>query len=536
MKTIIRKARKLLSLKWQYQLLVFPIFLLLGANRLRIHFIPFKKLASHNGKHCGSLAFSLLSNKPKQNTRAKRIGRLVEQIANNTPWESKCLVQAMTAQILLKQLNIPHVMFFGLGKTDAKDPKPLKAHAWLTSDRIHVTGGNCWDEFTIVSSFATTCGEIDQERKKNRFQKVLFELCGNEKYRGHHQELITLITQQSAWNIIYELAEWHRVIPHLYERTKKYNNLSSLTSINKTLSREIKNQTIKTLNIYSEILSINDLFIKENIDYAVFKGVAFCKLFGINTNQRHTGDLDILINKEKIWHVDSLFVRNGYRKIEPIDSNLELSLREKREILLKGKDICYINYKKNTKIEIHFKLFHNDSLYPVSTQTLLKRREFITINKIKIPALSIYDHKTYLLAHAAYSGLYRLKWVIDIKTISESGVSYTEKSTTLKIEEENLDRIASLMISLCNQLLNTNIDLIRNTNPIIIKFLVEHGKKALEARKIPKDRRKSLPTIPKTREFILKIIYKNLLKSSLKYKTKENIILLLRNAPSKLKF
>lgn len=69
---------------------------------------------------------------------AYRIGSRVERACEHTPWESKCLVKALTAAHLLKKKHLPYTLYLGLGKENDK----LIAHAWLRSGQVYITGGN----------------------------------------------------------------------------------------------------------------------------------------------------------------------------------------------------------------------------------------------------------------------------------------------------------------------------------------------------------------------------------------------------------
>lgn len=70
--------------------------------------------------------------------RAYYIGRLVEATARGTPWESKCLVCALTARKLLLAEGIATTLYLGVGKENDK----MIAHAWLRCGQLYITGGN----------------------------------------------------------------------------------------------------------------------------------------------------------------------------------------------------------------------------------------------------------------------------------------------------------------------------------------------------------------------------------------------------------
>lgn len=68
---------------------------------------------------------------------AKLVSRHVNRIAGHTPWESKCMVRAMTAQKLLAEHHIETTLYLGVGKNEAGG---MRAHAWLRYGTYCVTG------------------------------------------------------------------------------------------------------------------------------------------------------------------------------------------------------------------------------------------------------------------------------------------------------------------------------------------------------------------------------------------------------------
>lgn len=81
-------------------------------------------------------------------TKAYHIGRMVERIAEKTPWKSTCLVKAMTARKLLVREHIPCTLYLGVGKAEGK----MVAHSWLRCGTVYVTGGN-GAGYAIVAKF-----------------------------------------------------------------------------------------------------------------------------------------------------------------------------------------------------------------------------------------------------------------------------------------------------------------------------------------------------------------------------------------------
>lgn len=113
--------------------------------RFCIRFVPIKYLRKHFGIEGEE---SPKEGRWEDYRYAKLIARHVNQSANNTPWESKCLVRAWTAQSLLKKKNIPTTLYLGVGTEEGR----MVAHAWIRTGELYVTGGN-GEGYAVVATF-----------------------------------------------------------------------------------------------------------------------------------------------------------------------------------------------------------------------------------------------------------------------------------------------------------------------------------------------------------------------------------------------
>jgi hypothetical protein len=129
-----------------------PLWLLLGLAKAVIFTLSFKRLAPHLGQSQGVAAWVPLVNQAQQ-ARAVQIGRAVQLAARYTPWDSNCFPQAVAARLLLGWYGVPYALYFGLMR-DA-DSAGMKAHAWVCADRVAVTGGRSFGQFTVVGVFVT---------------------------------------------------------------------------------------------------------------------------------------------------------------------------------------------------------------------------------------------------------------------------------------------------------------------------------------------------------------------------------------------
>lgn len=77
------------------------------------------------------------------------ISKEVNRVADRTPWQSLCLVRALTARHLMLRRGIPTTLYLGVGKDENQK---MIAHAWLRCGEMYLTGGN-GSEYATVAKF-----------------------------------------------------------------------------------------------------------------------------------------------------------------------------------------------------------------------------------------------------------------------------------------------------------------------------------------------------------------------------------------------
>ena len=124
-----------------------------GVVRLALLIIPFRWLAPLLGVHHHNHQLSPLV-PPHILQFAWRAGRIVTLATRYTPWQSKCLVQAVLVRTLFAVYNVPYALYLGVTLTkDAQ--KPMKAHAWVKVGPWIVIGREGHRQYTVVSAFVS---------------------------------------------------------------------------------------------------------------------------------------------------------------------------------------------------------------------------------------------------------------------------------------------------------------------------------------------------------------------------------------------
>ncbi len=81
----------------------------------------------------------------------QRVGRTVRRVERRVPWQSKCLIQAMSAKTMLARRGISGTIYLGLLRVDDEE---FKSHAWLRCGTRFVTGRKGHEPFLPMSTFA----------------------------------------------------------------------------------------------------------------------------------------------------------------------------------------------------------------------------------------------------------------------------------------------------------------------------------------------------------------------------------------------
>lgn len=74
----------------------------------------------------------------------------VASVCKRTPWESKCLVQALTAKKMLNRRGFPCTLYMGVMPDKEKG---MVAHAWLRCGTAYVTGGNGGRHYAVTAIY-----------------------------------------------------------------------------------------------------------------------------------------------------------------------------------------------------------------------------------------------------------------------------------------------------------------------------------------------------------------------------------------------
>jgi hypothetical protein len=148
--SLIDELRKFSSRSWQERRMFAEAFVLLGVMRAAIVLFPFRKITARLGLTPG--ASPAVSN-PVLSVKPTDIGWAVQAAAARTPWQSACLVQALTGMLMLGRRGINATLYLGVAR-DESGAEAMAAHAWLRCGAAILTGAGGVERYVAISSFS----------------------------------------------------------------------------------------------------------------------------------------------------------------------------------------------------------------------------------------------------------------------------------------------------------------------------------------------------------------------------------------------
>ena len=136
------------------RILTYEAAVTLWFARLWLVLMPFRKVAEKLGtSYPAATPNSMLApTSNEQDAIAEQVGEAVRRASKNVPYKAVCIQQAVAAKIMLARRGIPSVMHFGVGRTDDEHEK-MRAHAWLATANVEVTGYPLDDGLTEIAYF-----------------------------------------------------------------------------------------------------------------------------------------------------------------------------------------------------------------------------------------------------------------------------------------------------------------------------------------------------------------------------------------------
>jgi hypothetical protein len=292
--------------------------------------------------------------------------------------------------------------------------------------------------------------------------QLLCALCSSGRI-----DPLPLATTLSAqdWDRFWQLTLRHRVGPTVTRALSQQPAIQIPEHIQAKMHRETQQNALKALRTAAELVRLTHLLETAQIRFVTFKGIALTQQMGLAIQERHVGDIDLLLaNKDDIWRADALILQAGYQRDTPAAAVLN-SKKQRHYYLQQIKDITYIHPQQGHRLELHHRLLPNPATCDLSAPSVYAARSYIRLGQTNVPCINTADHQLYLLLHGAISHWFRLKWLCDIPAISQQGNAYFDPAFLKQAESLGVERMVTQGLSLAHQLLGMPI-----ATPIITQY------------------------------------------------------------------
>jgi hypothetical protein len=302
---LLRNIQKWLHLPKSDRSLFLQVFCLTGLVRAAVLVLPFRWIAVFLGEQGVESSYQLGS---LEKEAGRKIGRAILRVSRHTPWESKCLVQAITGKILLRRRGINNTLYLGVNK---ESKGKMTAHAWLRAGDMIITGNMGRKGSFSLSWF----GEEQTLKRLTPELILLFESArGADEPEQCKERIELLLFQPINWDLFLQLALKHRVFPVVYKTLHNLKIQSVPSYIMNHLKQEYEKNAFKSLVQTGEMIRLIRLFQEQGISSLVLKGVPLAEKLYQDITLRMSKDIDILVPLENLARAEKILQAAGYEK------------------------------------------------------------------------------------------------------------------------------------------------------------------------------------------------------------------------------
>ena len=270
-------------------------------------------------------------------------------------------------------------------------------------------------------------------------QQILLAVCSmaGSEWRG---EANVLLEKSFSWDQLILLSDRHRMLPLLYKNLKDDFRGVIIPPIFK---EKYAVQTQQTLKLAAEAVRISNLLTNVGVQNIILKGPFLGQQLYGDLALRPSRDIDILVSANSIDAFDSFFTRDGYRLI---NADFELSPKQKAYYFKHIYQVADMHRDTGCMVELHWRLFSQRSLFPVSTEQAFAERDELIIAGRSISVLSKEHNFEFLCLHGAIHQWFRLRWLRDISQLVESNSFSVEAVMRNALKNGNERPVAQALV------------------------------------------------------------------------------------------
>lgn len=228
--------------------------------------------------------------------------------------------------------------------------------------------------------------------------------------------------KQNMWPEIVKLAARHRV-DGLVARALAEGKITPPDTIRSHFVTCARNQGLAAAKSAKALREIAEIFGLYSIPFILLKGLSLSERYYVSWADRQSIDIDLMVDEAHLEKAESALAEIGF--VSESFANIPRRCRGLAHRL--RSDIALRRSADEMKIELHFRLFTNSHLLPLSFADLMDWSEILSIGRANVRVLKPHAMLVYLVVHGAKHGWFRLKWLADLDralpTISDEELS-----------------------------------------------------------------------------------------------------------------
>ena len=261
--------------------------------------------------------------------------------------------------------------------------------------------------------------ELSLENFTPELQLIIAILSYYSQNINHYNSLDDIIPVPTYptdinWQLLYKLTIRHRVTHQVYSYLNQLPN-KTLSPTYLNLTQFYQTDKLCILAIAGETVRIAREFAKNNITYALVKGIILNVHIYNQLDSRSCKDIDVWVDQNQYKIAMDILYLLGYKKHFP---TYELHGYKEQYYLSHRHDIAFYHNKRKVCVELHFNLnYFGINYFPIAKPIL----QPITLLGTLVYTLDDNYHLLYLMLHSATHAYSRIRWLNDIVLYVKSG-------------------------------------------------------------------------------------------------------------------
>jgi hypothetical protein len=248
------------------------------------------------------------------------------------------------------------------------------------------------------------------------------------------------------WSTLLGLAKYHRVRPLLIQSLK--TSCWDAVPLPSQLELESCYRKIVARNLLftGELFRLLDVFRKNRIATAAFKGPVLADVVYGDMSVREFVDLDVFVHEADVCKAEQILIARGYKSYIPG--------REYRSAFLSYYGQQPFCAPTGVMVDLHWRLASKNVALPIQSAAVLETLQDVMIAGRIVPTLALEDLALLLAAHGTMHGWASLLWVCDFAELLRRHQGMDWDAIFVRAQQAHSSRPLLLAILLASILLD----------------------------------------------------------------------------------